>query len=149
MINWRETLSIPPEAQLSEAAADLILRLCCGPDERLGGNGADQIKQHPFFSGLSFEGMRHRAAPYIPQIRYATDTSNFDPVDPEKLKQSCSCGESMDVFQDGAHENGRHPEHAFFEFTFRRFFDDGGHPYPRAAMATDSTDTEPDAAVYV
>lgn len=26
--------------------------------------------------------------------------------------------------------NGKHPEHAFLEFTFRRFFDDGGHPYP-------------------
>jgi len=26
--------------------------------------------------------------------------------------------------------NGKHPDHAFFEFTFRRFFDDGGLPYP-------------------
>jgi len=26
--------------------------------------------------------------------------------------------------------NGKHPDHAFFEFTFRRFFDDGGQPYP-------------------
>ncbi|KAK6168316.1 hypothetical protein SNE40_021108 [Patella caerulea] len=67
-------------------------------------------------------GLRKQIAPFVPKIRYATDTSNFDQVDPDKLRNSDS--------EDLMRFDGKHPEHAFFEFTFRRFFDDAGHPCP-------------------
>lgn len=133
VINWKETLKIPREANLSQAATDLILRLCCGPEERLGVNGAAEIKAHPFFAGLNMDGLRRQKPPYVPNIRYATDTSNFDPVDPGKLHNDSEEGKKMEKL-----ENGKHPEHAFFEFTFRRFFDDGGHPCANAAEEPDS-----------
>ncbi|KAK6169815.1 hypothetical protein SNE40_020796 [Patella caerulea] len=74
------------------------------------------------------DGLRKQIAPFVPKIRYATDTSNFDPVDPDKLQNS----DSEDLMRrlDSKMENGKHPERAFFEFTFRRFFDDAGHPCP-------------------
>jgi serine/threonine-protein kinase LATS1/2 len=125
VINWKETLKIPREPPLSQPAKELILRLCCGADERLGRNGAGEIKTHSFFLGVDFDTLRKQQPPYVPQIRYATDTSNFDPVDPDKLHNSEESEEKRRVEKT---ENGRHPEHAFFEFTFRRFFDDGGHP---------------------
>lgn len=79
---------------------------------------------HPFFEGTNFDCLRRQQPPYIPNIKYATDTSNFDPVDPERLLNSdLEENKKIDKL-----ENGKHPEHAFFEFTFRRFFDDGGHP---------------------
>ncbi|XP_022108972.1 serine/threonine-protein kinase LATS1-like isoform X2 [Acanthaster planci] len=137
VINWPTTLHIPPQAKLSDEASDLILCLCRDQETRYG---ADEIKHHPFFRHLDLTtNLRQTPAPYRPTIRYPTDTSNFDPVDPERLRaDSNSSGDSWD---DGRHngksrpgcgglENGKHPEHAFFEFTFRRFFDDGGHPYP-------------------
>ncbi|KAL8611438.1 hypothetical protein ACOMHN_014493 [Nucella lapillus] len=140
VINWRETLKIPRESNLSQAAKDLILKLCCGPEERLGLNGAVEIKAHLFFSGVNFETLRKRHSPLVPNIRFATDTSNFDPVDPDKLINS----DSEDNMQVEKLENGKHPEHAFFEFTFRRFFDDGGHP-----MATPLDDPDSNSPVYV
>jgi len=92
----------------------------------------------------------------VPKIKYSTDTSNFDPVDPDKLRTSGST-ESLDGKRDGTYENGKQPEHAFFEFTFRRFFDDFGHPVQpklkdlEEISGEQSKDKEPEnsAPVYV
>ncbi|XP_077485568.1 serine/threonine-protein kinase LATS2-like isoform X2 [Amblyomma americanum] len=122
VLHWETTLQIPKMAQLSPESTDLILRLCCGAEQRLGRNGADEIKAHPFFASIDFEGgLRNKPAPYIPNIRYPADTSNFDSVDDTALDKPPPAAPEP---------NGRHPEHAFFEFTFRRFFDDGGQAYP-------------------
>ncbi|KAM9354307.1 serine/threonine-protein kinase LATS1 isoform 1-T2 [Pholidichthys leucotaenia] len=131
VINWKNTLHIPPQAKLSPEASDLIIKLCRGHEDRLGTNGADGIKAHPFFQSIDFSSdLRQQAAPYVPTIAHATDTSNFDAVDPDKMWSSD--GEDRDNHNDtlnGWFRNGKHPEHAFYEFTFRRFFDDNGHPY--------------------
>ncbi|KAE8286739.1 Serine/threonine-protein kinase LATS1 [Larimichthys crocea] len=131
VINWKSMLHIPLPAKLSPEASDLIVKLCRGPEDRLGKNGADEIKAHPFFKTIDFSSdQRQQVAPYIPTIAHSTDTSNFDPVDPDKLWSSDSDGE--DNLNDTLNcwfRNGKHPEHAFYEFTFRRFFDDNGHPY--------------------
>lgn len=128
VIHWRENLHIP-QNKLSFASTDLILNLLTDPKERLGNHGTEEIKHHPFFEKIKFNGLRQQTAPYAPTIRHATDTSNFDPVDPEKLRFSNDNGDDSKR-RDIGQENGKHPEHGFFEFTFRRFFDDGGHPYP-------------------
>lgn len=118
MINWQTTLRIPPQAQLSPESADLILKLCCGADRRLGKN-ADEVKAHPFFSSIDFgKNLRTQKAPYVPKIDHPTDTSNFDPVDPDKMHNSQDSWGSDDFMDTGK------PHHGFFEFTFRRFFDD-------------------------
>lgn len=118
MINWQTTLRIPPQAQLTPEATDLILKLCCGADRRLG-KKADEVKAHPFFKSIDFgKNLRTQKAPYIPKIEHPTDTSNFDPVDPDKLHNSADSVRSDDFMDTGR------PHHGFFEFTFRRFFDD-------------------------
>ena len=126
VLHWDQTLHIPREANLTQPAVELILQLCCGATERLGKNGAGEIKSQPFFNGIQFEGLRKQKAIYVPKIRHAMDTSHFDPV--EERDDSESDSEILRHFDHP--QNGKHPEHAFFEFTFRRFFDDGGHPYP-------------------
>ncbi|KAM7308164.1 serine/threonine-protein kinase Warts [Ixodes scapularis] len=127
VLNWEKTLQIPKVPELSPEGIDLILKLCCGADKRLGRNGADEIKAHAFFASVCFDGnLRKQPAPYVPKIRYAADTSNFDAVDDLAL-------EKPDPAPTSADSNGRHPEHAFFEFTFRRFFDGSGQPYPVGA----------------
>ncbi|XP_017000557.2 serine/threonine-protein kinase Warts [Drosophila takahashii] len=133
VINWEKTLHIPPQAELSRDATDLIRRLCAAADKRLG-KSVDEVKGHDFFKGIDFADMRKQKAPYIPEIKHPTDTSNFDPVDPEKLRSNdsnMSSGDDIDL-------NDR-PFHGFFEFTFRRFFDDKQPP--------DMTDDQ--APVYV
>lgn len=120
MINYEKTLHIPPQANLTPEATDLILRLCTSVERRLG-KKADEIKAHPYFHGINFEdGLRAQLAPFRPKIEYLTDTSNFDPVDPERLHNSSS--DSMTSGDDS--NDPDKPFHGFFEFTFRRFFDD-------------------------
>ncbi|XP_054835064.1 serine/threonine-protein kinase LATS1 isoform X1 [Eublepharis macularius] len=129
VINWKTSLHIPLQAKLSPEASDLIIKLCRGPEDRLGKNGADEIKAHPFFKSIDFSSdLRQQPASYIPKITHPTDTSNFDPVDPDKLWSEDKEGNVNDTL-NGWYKNGKHPEHAFYEFTFRRFFDDNGYPY--------------------
>ncbi|KAM4772559.1 serine/threonine-protein kinase LATS1 isoform 1-T1 [Rhinophrynus dorsalis] len=130
VIKWQTTLHIPPQAKLSPEASDLIVKLCRGPEDRLGKNGVDEIKAHPFFKNIDFSSdLRQQPALYTPTITHPTDTSNFDPVDPEKLWNDEDKDGNKNNTLNGWYKNGKHPEHAFYEFTFRRFFDDNGHPY--------------------
>ncbi|XP_018323190.1 serine/threonine-protein kinase Warts [Agrilus planipennis] len=143
VINWETTLHIPKQANLSKESTDLILKLCTNADKRLGKN-ATEVKAHPFFSGIDFEkGLRRQPAPHIPKIDYPTDTSNFDPVDPDKLRNSNSIDSSA---SDEILDSSR-PFHGFFEFTFRRFFDDGGGPVFNRINLDDTSDNQ--GPVYV
>ena len=44
IVNWRMFLAFPDDAKLPPAARDLIERLLCDVDDRLGTHGADEIK---------------------------------------------------------------------------------------------------------
>ena len=44
IMHWKKTFSIPPEANLSEASADILKSMICDADTRLGRNGCDEIK---------------------------------------------------------------------------------------------------------
>uniref|UniRef100_A0A8C5LWY4 non-specific serine/threonine protein kinase n=1 Tax=Leptobrachium leishanense TaxID=445787 RepID=A0A8C5LWY4_9ANUR len=128
VINWENTLQIPSQVKLSPEAADLITRLCCSPDDRLGRNGVDEIKAHSFFSPIDFSAdIRHQPAPYVPKISHPTDTSNFDPVEEEGPWSDS--GDSTMTWETLVCPTNKHTEHAFYEFTFRRFFDDNGYPF--------------------
>ncbi|KAL7026087.1 hypothetical protein ACKWTF_013785 [Chironomus riparius] len=120
VIHWRQTLKIPPQAKLSNESSDIILRLCRNEDERLGKN-VDEIKNHPFLKQIDWtKELRSQQAPFEPKIVHAMDTSNFDPIDPDKLRDSTS----EDSFGNELIDSSKPWHHGFFEFTFRRFFDD-------------------------
>lgn len=139
VIHWETTLHIPKAANLSPDATDLILKLCNSPDRRLGKN-ANEVKEHSFFSSINFDGsLRKQKAPHQPRIQHSMDTSNFDPVAPERLRNSDSSDDS-----DEQLESDNNPFHGFFEFTFRRFFDEGGWPQK---LALDDNDNQ--SPVYV
>uniref|UniRef100_A0A671RSN9 non-specific serine/threonine protein kinase n=1 Tax=Sinocyclocheilus anshuiensis TaxID=1608454 RepID=A0A671RSN9_9TELE len=140
VINWENTLQVPPQVKLRPEAVDIIGRLCCSAEERLGGNGAGEIKAHPFFAEMDFSSnLRTQPAPYRPKIAHPMDTSNFDPVEEEGGPGAWSdSGDSTRTWDTLCSPHGKHPEHAFYEFTFRRFFDDNGCPfrYPKPPEAT-------------
>ena len=50
---------IPPEANLSAAAIDLVKKMINEPEIRLGRNGVDDIKTHPFFEGFDWSVVRN------------------------------------------------------------------------------------------
>lgn len=44
IVNWKTHLKFPEEARLSREARDLIGKLLCSVNQRLGSTGASQIK---------------------------------------------------------------------------------------------------------
>jgi len=84
ILHWKKTLVIPPEANLSPAATDLLKRMICDSESRLGINGIEEIKRHPFFEGVDWEHIREDKAPYSPEVKSEIDTSNFDHFEEEE-----------------------------------------------------------------
>lgn len=87
VMNWRETLSFPPEVPISEEAKETIVRFCCEAERRLGSQrGMDELKLAPFFRGVDWDHIRERPAAIPVEVRSIDDTSNFDDFPDVKLE---------------------------------------------------------------
>ena len=69
VINWKNYLKIPEETNISKEAEDLINKMINNSNERLGKNGIEEIKKHPFFKGVDWDNIRNTKAPFIPDIK--------------------------------------------------------------------------------
>jgi len=78
IIKWKENFSIPKDANISENAKSLILKLIKPYNKRLGKNGVEEIKAHPFFNGIDWDNIRNIKAPFIPDLKSNYDTKYFD-----------------------------------------------------------------------
>ncbi|KAF3796342.1 Serine/threonine-protein kinase 38-like [Nymphaea thermarum] len=78
IVNWRTHLKFPEEAKLSEEAKDLISRLLCNVEQRLGTKGADEIKAHPWFKDIQWDRLYQMEAAFIPEVNDELDTQNFE-----------------------------------------------------------------------
>ncbi|KAJ8470930.1 hypothetical protein OPV22_025273 [Ensete ventricosum] len=85
IVHWRNHLRFPEDARLSPEAKDLICRLLCDVEHRLGSGGVDQIKAHPWFKGVVWDKLYETDAAFKPEVNGELDTQNFlkfDELDP-------------------------------------------------------------------
>lgn len=79
ILHWKEYLSIPPEANISKEAIDIIKKLITDVNKRLGYKGADEIKRHPFFKGVNWNKVKETMTPpFIPELSSDYDTRYFE-----------------------------------------------------------------------
>ncbi|EYC01531.1 hypothetical protein Y032_0106g3743 [Ancylostoma ceylanicum] len=81
IMSHQDMLDFPDEDvdwTISEEAKDLIRRLICPREVRLGKGGFADFRDHPFFAGVDWAGIRDSDPPYHPEVSSPTDTSNFD-----------------------------------------------------------------------
>ncbi|KAL5977282.1 hypothetical protein ACLOJK_021628 [Asimina triloba] len=78
IVNWRTYLRFPEEAKLSPEAKDLISKLLCNVEQRLGTKGAHEIKAHPWFKGIQWVKLYQMEAAFIPEVNDELDTQNFE-----------------------------------------------------------------------
>ena len=78
VLNWKDFLQIPKKIKISEEAKDLIYKLINNSDDRLGKNGSDEIKRHPFFKDVNWNNIRNSKAPFIPELKNEYDTQYFE-----------------------------------------------------------------------
>ncbi|GMN49004.1 hypothetical protein TIFTF001_018163 [Ficus carica] len=91
IVNWRTHLKFPEEAKLSPEAKDLITKLLCNVNQRLGSRGADEIKAHCWFRGVEWDKLYQMEAAFIPEVNGELDTQNFEKFEePESQTQTSS-----------------------------------------------------------
>uniref|UniRef100_A0A0D6QX76 non-specific serine/threonine protein kinase n=1 Tax=Araucaria cunninghamii TaxID=56994 RepID=A0A0D6QX76_ARACU len=78
---WKQWLKFPEEPRISAEAKDLICRLLCDVDHRLGSRGVEEIKAHPWFKGVQWDKLYEMEAAFKPVVNGELDTQNFEKYD--------------------------------------------------------------------
>lgn len=142
ILNWRETLRFPPEANVSWAAKNLIQSLVCDAKYRLGAKlGMEEFKEHPFFEGIDWGNLHQMKPPFLPELRGPTDTRYFE--DHKPLPNSDTGGQQTtrpSYLKDPAVEE-------FIGFTFKRYNPDEA-PAGRRGALTSSLFEDPNQAAH-
>ncbi|MCQ2821506.1 MAG: serine/threonine-protein kinase [archaeon] len=84
---------------LTEDARDLLSKLLeVNPRKRIGYNGAEEIRKHPYFKEVEFEKVFAKAytPPFVPKLKGETDLKYFDPG---------FTSEDVDSFKDNTFKN--------------------------------------------
>ncbi|GAB2294410.1 hypothetical protein Dimus_028618 [Dionaea muscipula] len=90
IVNWRHHLKFPAEAKLSLEAKDLICKLLCNVDQRLGTKNVDEIKDHPWFKGIEWDKLYQMDAAFIPAVNDELDTQNFEEYEESETQEQTS-----------------------------------------------------------
>ena len=119
IMNWRETIKFPEDVELSPEAMSCIKMFCCDADHRLGKNGIEEIKAHPFFEGINWDNIRNERPPFVPELKGMADTTYF-PV--EEFEHGQAEGEHNLPEDNIPIEPGRLDyDIAFVGYTYKRY----------------------------
>ncbi|XP_010706211.1 rho-associated protein kinase 2 isoform X1 [Meleagris gallopavo] len=86
IMDHKNSLHFPDDVEISKHAKNLICAFLTDRDVRLGRNGVEEIKHHPFFKSdqWNWDNIRETAAPVVPELSSDIDSSNFDDIEDDK-----------------------------------------------------------------
>ncbi|CAN7975000.1 unnamed protein product [Ixodes persulcatus] len=89
IMDHANSLSFPEDVEVSRDARHLICSFLSDRTVRLGRNGVQEIKAHPFFQNdqWTFENIRDAAPPVSPELSGDDDASNFDDVEQDETPE--------------------------------------------------------------
>ena len=113
ILDWENHLEIRQEANISKEAVDILKRLINNPEKRLGRNGAEEIKQHPFFKNVDWKHIKETMIPpFIPELKGLYDTKYFDEYEEVEPFYPINNNESNNKYQK--------KDMCFVDFTYNR-----------------------------
>ncbi|OCK79174.1 serine/threonine-protein kinase cot-1 [Lepidopterella palustris CBS 459.81] len=119
IVDWPRNLHFPPDQQLAHDAEDFIRGLITDADRRLGRvGGAHEIKQHPFFRGVQWDGLRRIRAPFEPKLQSNIDTQYF-PID--EIDQNDNSAALRAQTAQGGDDLAAEMSLPFIGYTYKRF----------------------------
>ncbi|XP_060727582.1 rho-associated protein kinase 2 isoform X4 [Tachysurus vachellii] len=86
IMDHKNSLNFPDDVEISKEAKNIICSFLTDREVRLGRNGVEEIKRHPFFKNdqWTFNTIRDSVAPVVPELSSDIDTSNFDDIEDDK-----------------------------------------------------------------
>ncbi|XP_061700847.1 rho-associated protein kinase 2 [Syngnathoides biaculeatus] len=86
IMDHKNSLNFPDDVEISKDAKNIICSFLTDRELRLGQNGVEDIKRHPFFRNdqWTFDTIRETVAPVVPELSSDIDTSNFDEIEDDK-----------------------------------------------------------------
>ncbi|KAB5582172.1 hypothetical protein PHYPO_G00184120 [Pangasianodon hypophthalmus] len=86
IMDHKNSLNFPDDVEISKEAKNIICAFLTDREVRLGRNGVEEIKRHPFFKNdqWTFDTIRDTVAPVVPELSSDIDTSNFDDIEDDK-----------------------------------------------------------------
>lgn len=89
IMDHSNSLHFPSDTEISHNAKSLICGFLTDRTSRLGRNGVEEMKSHPFFHNdqWTFDNLRESVPPVVPELSGDDDTSNFDEVDKDETPE--------------------------------------------------------------
>ncbi|KAL9885164.1 rho associated coiled-coil containing protein kinase isoform 4-T4 [Glossina fuscipes fuscipes] len=111
IMDHKNSLSFPAEVELSENAKSLIRAFLTDRTQRLGRQGIDEIKAHPFFHNdtWNFDNIRESVPPVVPELSSDDDTRNFEDIERDETPE--------EVFPTPKNFDGNHLPFIGFTYT--------------------------------
>ncbi len=108
-IQWLDMTEEEEIGVCSPEAKDLIIKLLNpDPENRLGSNGADEIKSHAFFEGVDWENLFEGEVMFVPNATDPESTDYFDargadlsdfPLEMDNMDQEVTQGEESGILR--------------------------------------------------
>mmetsp|Transcript_21607 Transcript_21607/g.36355 ORF Transcript_21607/g.36355 Transcript_21607/m.36355 type:complete len:587 (-) Transcript_21607:242-2002(-) len=134
ILRWQNYLEVPMEVEskLSAECLSFLLMLLSDSSRRIGRNGVDEIKSHPWFADTQWASLQDLPAPYTPEgsERMQAALSELRTIDSDSKEYPALLERITSNFDD-FHDDGtlwssskpivrKDKDHAFIDYTYKR-----------------------------